>query len=76
MSNTTDMAELLLIAAHVIDRQARTLAMHGLEPDPAAEETMAAISDAVGPVNRCVCCNAIIPEGRQVCPVCERRAAQ
>lgn len=25
-------------------------------------------------VDRCVCCGAIIPEGRQVCPVCERRA--
>lgn len=24
--------------------------------------------------DRCVCCGAIIPEGRQVCPVCERRA--
>ena len=23
-------------------------------------------------VNRCVCCGAIIPEGRQVCPNCER----
>ena len=23
--------------------------------------------------NRCVCCGAIIPEGRQVCPICERR---
>lgn len=23
-------------------------------------------------VNRCVCCNAVIPEGRQVCPICER----
>ena len=22
-------------------------------------------------VNRCVCCGAIIPEGRQVCPICE-----
>ena len=22
--------------------------------------------------NRCVCCGAIIPEGRQVCPKCER----
>ena len=21
--------------------------------------------------NRCVCCGAIIPEGRQVCPTCE-----
>lgn len=24
--------------------------------------------------NRCVCCGAIIPEGRQVCPSCERDA--
>lgn len=23
-------------------------------------------------VDRCVCCGAIIPEGRQVCPTCER----
>ena len=23
-------------------------------------------------VNHCVCCGAIIPEGRQVCPNCER----
>lgn len=23
--------------------------------------------------NRCVCCGAIIPEGRMVCPICERR---
>ena len=23
--------------------------------------------------NRCVCCGAIIPEGRQVCPHCEKR---
>ena len=22
--------------------------------------------------NRCVCCGAVIPEGRMVCPVCER----
>lgn len=24
--------------------------------------------------NTCVCCGAVIPEGRQVCPRCERRA--
>ncbi len=24
--------------------------------------------------DRCVCCGAIIPEGRMVCPTCERRA--
>lgn len=24
--------------------------------------------------NRCVSCGAIIPEGRQVCPTCERKA--
>lgn len=23
--------------------------------------------------NKCVCCNEIIPEGRQVCPNCERK---
>ena len=23
---------------------------------------------------QCVCCGAVIPEGRQVCPNCERRA--
>lgn len=25
-------------------------------------------------VNRCVCCGAEIPEGRLVCPKCERKA--
>jgi RNA polymerase subunit RPABC4/transcription elongation factor Spt4 len=24
--------------------------------------------------NRCVCCGKIIPEGRQVCPTCEKEA--
>ena len=24
--------------------------------------------------DRCVCCGAIVPEGRMVCPTCERRA--
>ena len=24
--------------------------------------------------NRCVCCGAIIPEGRMVCPLCEMQA--
>ena len=24
--------------------------------------------------NRCVCCGAIIPEGRMVCPMCEMSA--
>lgn len=22
--------------------------------------------------NRCLCCNEIIPEGRMICPLCER----
>ena len=72
-----DLCQLLLIAARIIERQARLLSMHGIEPDPAAEEAMYAIQDAAGPdldATRCVCCNAIIPEGRQVCPLCERRA--
>lgn len=25
-------------------------------------------------VDRCVCCGAIIPEGRQICPKCENVA--
>lgn len=24
--------------------------------------------------NLCVCCGAVIPEGRQVCPICEHKA--
>ena len=24
--------------------------------------------------NRCVCCGAVIPEGRMVCPICEMAA--
>ena len=24
--------------------------------------------------NRCVCCGAIVPEGRMVCPICEMEA--
>lgn len=27
------------------------------------------------PAERCVCCGDVIPEGRQVCPRCEREAA-
>jgi len=27
-------------------------------------------------VNRCVCCGAALPEGRQVCPKCEYNAGQ
>ena len=26
--------------------------------------------------DRCVCCGEIIPEGRMVCPACERRASE
>lgn len=29
---------------------------------------------SVEDVNRCVCCGAIIPEGRMVCPACEKEA--
>lgn len=25
-------------------------------------------------MNTCVCCGAVIPEGRQHCPICERNA--
>ena len=67
------MCALLVIAARVIERQAQMLSMHGIEPDPAAEETMNAIDGMAGPLDRCVCCDAPIPEGRQVCPICERK---
>lgn len=30
----------------------------------------------IGNENRCVCCGAVIPEGRMVCPACERKAAE
>lgn len=23
--------------------------------------------------NRCICCGSVIPEGRQVCPICENK---
>ena len=26
--------------------------------------------------NRCVCCGRVIPEGRQVCPICEKEAGK
>lgn len=26
--------------------------------------------------DRCVCCGAIIPEGRQVCPICEKQSTE
>ena len=26
--------------------------------------------------NRCVCCGRVIPEGRQVCPICEKEAGR
>ena len=26
--------------------------------------------------NRCVCCGAVVPEGRMVCPQCERKTEQ
>lgn len=41
-----------------------------------SEETAANVMEVkiygIG-VERCVCCGAIIPEGRMVCPICERR---
>nr|DAT78478.1 MAG TPA: zinc binding protein [Bacteriophage sp.]DAV81154.1 MAG TPA: zinc binding protein [Caudoviricetes sp.] len=26
--------------------------------------------------NTCICCGAVIPEGRQVCPICERQCPE
>lgn len=35
----------------------------------------AEIRETLNRSNRCVCCDAEIPEGRQVCPKCEREAS-
>lgn len=43
----------------------------GWNPD-VADRRMKKILEAEH-LERCVCCGAIIPEGRQVCPNCERK---
>lgn len=47
------------------------------KPDDVNEALRLAIDALLVPVdnsNRCVCCGAVIPEGIQVCPTCERKA--
>lgn len=79
MSITAEMGELLCAAAGIIRRQAALLEMHGIKTEDGkleqeTRETSEAIRRmAVADDNRCVCCGAVIPEGRLVCPVCERR---
>lgn len=78
MSVTEQMGELLCAAAGIIRRQAALLEMHGITTadgglEQRQRETVAAIRSIVGPGdNRCVCCGEVIPEGRQVCPDCEK----
>ena len=39
--------------------------------DPYSNGELAQLEQAGRNAERCVCCGAIIPEGRQVCPICE-----
>ena len=79
MSITAEMGELLCAAAGIIRRQAALLEMHGIQTEDGALEreqweTLEGIRQIAGTdENRCVCCGEVIPEGRLVCPVCERR---
>ena len=41
--------------------------------DPYSNGELAQLEQAGRNAERCVCCGAIIPEGRQVCPICETR---
>ena len=78
MSIIAEMGELLCAAAGIIQRQAALLEMHGIITEDGSlereqRETIAAIHALAGADdNRCVCCGAVIPEGRMVCPICER----
>lgn len=79
MSIIAEMGELLCAAAGIIQRQAALLEMHGIQTEDGklerdTRETLEDIRQIAGTdENRCVCCGRVIPEGRQVCPLCERR---
>ena len=79
MSIIAEMGELLCAAAGIIQRQAALLEMHGIQTEDGklerdTQETLEDIRQIAGAdENRCVCCGRVIPEGRQVCPLCERR---
>lgn len=78
MSITAEMGELLCAAAGIIRRQAVLLEMHGIRTDDGAlEQQQREIVNDIRQIagtdeNRCVCCGEVIPEGRQVCPDCEK----
>lgn len=79
MSIIAEMGELLCAAAGIIQRQAALLEMHGIQTEDGklerdTQETLEGIRQIAGTdENRRVCCGRVIPEGRQVCPLCERR---
>lgn len=79
MSIIAEMGGLLCAAAGIIQRQAALLEMHGIQTEDGklerdTRETLEGIRQIAGTdENRCVCCGRVIPEGRQVCPLCERR---
>lgn len=78
MSTVEELCRLLCAAAGIIRRQAALLEMHGIKTADGDLEnerraTLDAILETAGEdVNRCVCCGQIIPEGRMVCPTCEK----
>lgn len=74
-----ELTRLLCDAAGIIRRQAALLMMHGIDTEDGKLESdefdiLAEIREAVGTDgNRCDTCGKTIPEGRQVCPICEAK---
>lgn len=73
-----ELCRLLCAAAGIIQRQAALLEMHGIRTADGAleneqQDALGAIREMAGEdAERCVCCGRIIPEGRMVCPLCEK----
>lgn len=44
------------------------------EPNRQGQQTNKPYAGGTMNEDRCVCCGAVIPEGRMVCPICERKA--
>ena len=78
MSALEELCRLLCAAAGIIRRQAALLEMHGIRTADGAlereqQDTLDDIQEMAGEdAERCVCCGQIIPEGRMVCPPCEK----
>lgn len=57
---------LLLVAAFAV---ATVIVFSCIKVSKISDDEMKTIRNATE--NTCVCCGSVIPEGRQVCPVCE-----